>query len=168
MPQNEERGGLPYFLPIGWFRHALNVVDKYPNDQRWIGSSNAEGEWAVAFHGTRAGAVKGIREKGLLITTRDAMKSEAVQQGGKHFDQAGLYVATLCNGGAHPRYTEPFTVPSARGAAEPFRVVFQCRVKPGVYTAHGSPVDQGEAWRFVDPDAIRPYGILIKHEENST
>ena len=105
MPEKDQRGGLPYFLPIGWFRHALNVLDKYPNDQRWLGSTNAEGEWAVAFHGTHGGAVKGIREEGLLTTKRDAMRVESVQKGGKNFDRPGLYVATHCNGGAHPDYT---------------------------------------------------------------
>lgn len=168
LPQEDTRGGLPYFLPIGWFRHALNVVNKYPNDKQWLGSSNADGEWAVAFHGTHGGAVKAIKEKGLLITTIDAMRGEAVQKGGKKFDQPGLYVATHCDGGAHPLYTRPFTVPSSRGKIDQFRVVFQCRVQPGAYTAHDRPVNEGEAWRFVDPDAIRPYGILIKHEENST
>jgi hypothetical protein len=162
MPTEDRRGGLPYYLPIGWYRHALKVVDKFPNDQLWLGNSNVKGEWAFAFHGTKGGAVKGIREKGLLISEHDAMRSEAIRNAGSYVDKPGLYVATHCNGGAHPTYTKPFSVPSSQNKSETFRVVFQCRVKPGAYTTHTSPVSKGEAWRFVDPDAIRPYGILLK------
>jgi len=164
MPTEDKRGGLPYFLPIGWYRHALKVVDKYPEDKLWIGKNNVEGEWAVAFHGTHGKAVKGIKEKGLLFTKVDLMKDEAVEQKGKDFDKPGLYVATHCNGGSHPTYTQTFTVPSSENENETFRVVFQCRVKPDAYTVHTTPVKKGEAWRFVDSNNIRPYGILVKNE----
>lgn len=167
MPTTDTRGGLPYYLPIGWYRHALKVVDKYPDDKLWLGSNNTDGEWPVAFHGTHGGAVKGITEKGLLITKVDLMRKEAIENGGEDFDKPGLYVATHCDGGAHPSYTRTFTVPSSQKKTETFRVVFQCRVKPGAYTVHTSPVTEGEAWRFVDPDAIRPYGILVRNEETS-
>jgi len=161
----DRRGGLPYYLPIGWHRHALKVIDKFPDDKLWLGCSNVKGEWPVAFHGTHGRAVKGIREKGLLITQIDVMRDEAVQKAGRDVDKPGLYVATHCDGGAHPMYTKPFTVPLSQNKNETFRIVFQCRVKPGAYTTHTSPVTTGEAWRFVDPDAIRPYGILVKNEE---
>ncbi len=68
MSTEDRRGGLPYYLPIGWHRHALKVIDKFPDDKLWLGCSNVKGEWPVAFHGTHGRAVKGIREKGLLIT----------------------------------------------------------------------------------------------------
>ena len=164
-PTIEKRGGLPYYFPIGWYRHALKVVDKFPDDKLWLGSSNVDGEWAVAFHGTKGEAVKGIVEKGLLITKIDAMRTEAVEKKGKYFDKPGLYVATHCTGGAHPWYTTPFQIEQSPDTFEKFRVVFQCRVKPDVYTVHRSPVDKGRAWRFVDPEYIRPYGILVKNEE---
>ncbi|CAF4027981.1 unnamed protein product [Adineta steineri] len=164
MPTEDRRADLPYYLPIGWYRHALKVLDKYPDDKLWIGSNNTDGEFAVAYHGTHAGAVQGIKEKGLLITNFDAMRSEAVIQKGEEFDKPGLYVATHCTGGSHPAYTQPFTIQSSQNKSETFRVVFQCRVKPNEYTVHTSPVTRGQAWRFVDPNAIRPYGILVKNE----
>ncbi len=161
----EQRGSLPYYFPIGWYRHALKVVDKFPDDKLWLGKDNVDGEWAVAFHGTKGIAVKGIKEKGLLITKFDAKREEAVEQRGTSFDKPGLYVATHCTGGAHPQYTAPFDIQQSPDVVEKFRVVFQCRVKPGAYTTHRSPVVKGHAWRFVDTDAIRPYGILVKSEE---
>jgi hypothetical protein len=170
MPTEDTRGGLPYYLPIGWYRHALKVIDKYSDGNVWLSCDNVEGEWAVAFHGTKVEAIKGITQQGLVTSkaVRDAMKIEAIEQKGTDFDKEGFYVATHCDGGAHPVYTKPFTIPSLRNKSETFRVVFQCRVKPGAYTTHTSPVNEGEAWRFVDPDAIRPYGILVKNEEGFT
>jgi hypothetical protein len=161
----DRRGGLPYYLPIGWYRHALKVIDKYPDDKLWLGHENIKGEWAVAFHGTHGGAVKGITKEGLLITKVDLMREEAVELGGSDFNKPGLYVATHCTGGAHPRYTTPFNINVSSEKVETFRVVFQCRVKPDAFTIHRRPVEKGRAWRFVDPDAIRPYGILVKNEE---
>ena len=96
------------------------------------------------------------------------MREEAVQQKGTDFDKPGLYVTTHCNGGAYPVYTKPFSIPSSKNKSETFRIVFQCRVKPNAYTTHTFPVINGEAWRFVDPDAIRPYGILVKKEEKTS
>jgi hypothetical protein len=165
MPTPVQRGGLPYYLPIGWHRHALKVEDKYTDGNLWLGSDNVKGEWAVAFHGTQATSVKGIQQKGLLITKVDLMRTEAVEQRGEQFDKPGLYVATHCTGGAHPQYTSTFNINSTSEKTQKFRVVFQCRVKPDEYTIHSSPVAKGEAWRFVDPNHIRPYGILVKNEE---
>ncbi|CAF2386250.1 unnamed protein product [Rotaria sp. Silwood2] len=167
MPTKDKRGGYPYYLPIGWYRHALKVVDKYPDDKLWLGSNNVDGEWPVAFHGTHGGAVKGIKEKGLLITKHDAMRNEAIEQKGDYFGRPGLYVATHCRGGAHPVYTTPFTIHKSPETIETFRVVFQCRVKPDAFTIHTGPVEIGQAWRFVDPDAVRPYGILVKNESTA-
>ena len=63
-PKVLTRGNQPYYTPIGWFRHALNVQDKYPGDERGLGDTNQVGEWAVAFHGTHSGAVSEARSDG--------------------------------------------------------------------------------------------------------
>jgi hypothetical protein len=167
-PEQLPRGGLPYYLPKGWYRHALRVNSKYTDDPVWLGSSNSKGEWPVAFHGTCSSAVKSIANQGFMTdkVVRDAMLGEAIQQKGSVVDRPGLYVATHCNGGAHPQYTQEFTVEITPGKPETFQVVFQCRIRPGSYTEHKTPVREGHAWRIVDPSAIRPYGILMKNKKN--
>ena len=152
-PETLTRGGLTYFLPKNWYRHALKVDNKFKDGVVWLGSSNAPGEWPVAFHGTKSVAVKNITDQGLLTgkTIRDAMLSEAIEQKGETVNRPGLYVATHCNGGSHPAYTEKFNVSTPSGKTETFHVVFQCRVRPGSYTTHTIPVSVGEAWRIVDP-----------------
>ncbi|CAF1113733.1 unnamed protein product [Rotaria sordida] len=165
LPKEETRGCYPYHFPLGWYRHALKVLNKYGEDNTWIGRVDAEGEWPVAFHGTRSGAVSGIVEYGLLpsVIKTDAMKEEAIEAIGEEANRPGFYVATHCEGGSS-LYTAPFTVTTFPHKSEEFRIVFQCRVQPGKFTTHKSPVTVGEAWRIVDPSAIRPYGILLKKE----
>ncbi|CAF1013991.1 unnamed protein product [Adineta ricciae] len=165
IPSEDSRGGYTYYLPRGWYRHALRVKHKYEKDSHWLDNTNAKGEWPVAFHGTKDWAVSSIAKEGLKTTAvkTDAMRSEAIQQMGDEADRPGLYVATHCDGGASI-YTEKFTVKPFPDQTETFRIVFQCRVKPEKYTVHTSPVNQGHAWRYVDPSSIRPYGILLKKE----
>jgi hypothetical protein len=164
-PEQLDRGGLPYYLPKGWYRHALKVNKKYKDGEAWLGSTNSKDVWPVAFHGTRSLAVKGITDKGLLVgsVVRDRMLAEAIAQKGEEVNRPGLYVATHCNGGSHPYYTEKFEVPTPSGETEAFQVVFQCRIQHGSYTTHTIPVKIGEAWRVVDSEAVRPYGILLKN-----
>ncbi|CAF3588012.1 unnamed protein product [Rotaria sp. Silwood1] len=166
LPKEETRGSYPYYCPLGWFCHALKVLDKYDKDVTWIGCINAEGEWPVAFHGTHSGAVSSIVQRGLSpgAAKTDVMIGEAIEQIDEEANRPGLYVATHCEGGSYPQYTVPFTVTTFPDKSEQFSMVFQCRVQPGKFTTHTSPVSVGEAWRIVDPNSIRPYGILLKKE----
>ncbi|CAF4355465.1 unnamed protein product, partial [Rotaria sordida] len=66
LPEKLTRGSYPYYLPLGWYRYALKVLDKYGNDNAWIGQVDAEGEWPVAFYGTHSDAVSSILQHGLL------------------------------------------------------------------------------------------------------
>ena len=49
---NEKRGNVDYKPPVNWIGIGLKVLDKYDNGNNdWIGMSNKEGEWCVAYHG---------------------------------------------------------------------------------------------------------------------
>jgi hypothetical protein len=159
----ETRGGYPYYFPQGWYRHALKVIDKYPGDQVWLGMDNSPGEWAVAYHGTKSRGARGIVDQGLLhsFVSEDVCKNDAMQQYPWIPDVKGLYVATHCEGGASG-YATSFKVKDSTGATKAYKVVFQCRVEPGKFTEHKSPVKVGMAWRVFDEKAIRPYGLLLK------
>jgi hypothetical protein len=128
---DSKRGGYPYHVPLGWYRHALDISKKYPDDKLWLGSDNIPGEWPVAFHGTHAEAVSNITKDGLSTdkVQRDEMKDEAVQQMGSKVDCPGLYLATRCKGGAHPWYTKTFSVYISEKKTERFRVVISMSCK---------------------------------------
>ncbi len=139
--RGQQCGNHPYHLPIGWFYHALHVSNKYPNGNTWVGRRNIDGEWPVAFHGTSSRANED--------STGDAQ---------------GLFATTHCNGGAD-MYTTSFTV-SNGDHDETFRMAFQCRVRPDSFTTDTDVVEIGEAWRVIDPRAIRPDGLLLKNESS--
>ncbi|CAF2528267.1 unnamed protein product [Rotaria sp. Silwood2] len=167
--ESEIRGGYPYCCPIGWYRHALKIDHKYPNDSAWLGCINGDGEWPVAFYGTHQKDIDGLIKKELLpaTTKRDAaMKNVSLQLNGIEMNEPGLYLTTHCNDGAHPRFTEIFPVKTSNENTANYRVVFQCRVQPNMFTIQESPVEKGEMWRFADPNAIRSYGLLLKEEES--
>jgi hypothetical protein len=109
--------------------------------------------------------VKGIADQGLLVSAAktDLMMNDAIAQKGELANRPGLYVTTHCNGGSHPTYTTKFDVKTSPKKTETYQVVFQCRVQPDSYSIHKGPVKVGEAWRIVDPTAVRSYGILLKN-----
>ena len=161
--EEEMRGGRPYFFPQGWYRHALNMQNKYPGDQVWLGMNNSPGEWCVAYHGTKAGVVKNIIQGGLQqkFVVADVCKADAHAQRPSIPDVPGLYVATHCEGGAS-LYTEQFQVKDSSGAMKTYEIAFQCRVENDKFTEHSTPVNVGLALRVFDEQAIRPYGLLLK------
>lgn len=92
-------------------------------------------------------------------------KKEVIQQIGSKANRPGLYLGTHCQREGHPDHTKSFTAPSSRRATDRFRVVLQRRVKPGAFKTHRASVKTGEAWRLVDPDPVRRYGILVKRRK---
>ena len=64
--ENEERGGKPYYPPIGWTAFGLNIKNKYDNgDTTWMGHSNSKNEWCIAYHPTSIKFAKSIILNGL-------------------------------------------------------------------------------------------------------
>ncbi|CAF3628675.1 unnamed protein product [Rotaria sp. Silwood1] len=149
--ESEMRGGYPYYRPIGWYRHALKIDHKHLDDATWLSCDNADDEWPVAFQGTH----------------QNTINNGSLQFDGIEMNEPRLYLATHCNGGSHPRFTEVFSVKVSNKNTENYRLVFQCRVQPKMFTVHESSIEKGEMWRFADPKAIRPYGLLLKKEEES-
>ncbi|KAI6657924.1 hypothetical protein LOD99_15642 [Oopsacas minuta] len=131
------RGGYPYYRPCGWKRIAIKVTGKY-SDDKWLGHTGAEGEWAVSYHGTKKGAFDNICTQGYKVGTR-AVYGRGV-------------------------YSSP-DINVAKGYAKQFLIngvtylgIFQNRVNPkGV-----NIVNDGEFWVCPDPNDIRPYGLCVK------
>lgn len=161
----EKRGGQPYCLPIGWYRHALNVVDKHPHDKLWLGKNNVDGEWPVAFVHTNTDAIEGIEDKGVLFRSVDSNRKKPVQEGGPKQDKNGYYVPVSWKNGIHPQYIKKLNVENAADANERYRLVFQCRIKPNAYVTHKNSNGE-DSLHLNDCHAMRPYGILIKRQKN--
>lgn len=137
------RGNMQYKRPCGWKRYALNVVGKYDGgDDTWLGSCNQEGEWAVAYHGTKECCVKQIVANGLKHGTNNVY---------------GVGVYCTPNISTARGYTSPFTF-----KGENYRLVIQTRVDPKEIfycQINGGPEDY---WVMKNESKIRPYGICIQ------
>ncbi|CAF1615808.1 unnamed protein product [Adineta ricciae] len=160
------RGNRPYYVPMGWYRYALDVFNKYSDEtkDRWIGCQNIPGEWPIAYYGTNGNFIHDLERNQTSPDQEkfDPMREESVRQMGEKMNKQGFYVFPKCNGGAYPSYTKTFEVPITSKKNSRFRVVFQCRVKPGQFTVHTCPISKCEIWRVVDTDAVRPYGVLVR------
>ncbi|CAM2729971.1 unnamed protein product [Rotaria socialis] len=168
----QQRGNRPYYRPIGWFRHALRVINKDNKNTVWLGMNNGPDEWCVAYHGTKYRNVRLILDEGLRgAMYNDGWKQVATNEVGEKANVMGTYLGTHCNKGSdNDRYAERFTVKMQSGSAvteEHYRVVFQCRVKPKSFTEHKDPHRESfedplfKELRVYESDAIRLYGILL-------
>ena len=142
---NQKRGNLYYYPPIGWTGIGLNIT-KYDNWEIKCGKINKKGEWCVAYHGTSLENAKNIIIEGLKEGKRQHYQAHKDQEGNQigtgvyftpHIETAELY-SKSCNG---------------------IKCVFMCRVNPEKM----KKIPNKEIYVVNDPksDAI-PYRLLIK------
>jgi hypothetical protein len=132
------RGGHVYKRPCTWQRFALKVTDKY-GSSTWLGSSNAEGEWPVSYHGTGYHNCLSIANEGFKLA-----------KGVRFVYGRGIY--STPSAAVAEMYAKEFT---AKDGGR-YKFVMQSRVNPANLNKFGdyrvSPGDED----------IRPYGICIK------
>lgn len=164
----ERRGNSDYFLPIGWYRHALNVWKKYDErDSSWLDMCGDGKDWPVAYHGTKYNFVQQIIRQGLKPGERDVYHAEAVAEKSDQANVEAVYLATHCSGnGGAESFADEFSLANSSeddSRKQHYQVVLQCRVKPGSFTEHARNDQPNLKWlRVFEKDAIRPYGILVR------
>lgn len=153
------RGGEPYKRPVGWYRFALKVKDKYPDGNAWLGSvhwrSYSEaGEWPVSFHGTSIEGAKGVASTHYKAGPREAYGR-------------GVYSTPDITIADSYAMTKKFTSKKTR---KTYKVIMQNRVNP----TKRKIIKDKNFWLIEVPSestaaqekeivesSIRPYGILI-------
>ena len=156
---NEKRGNKPYKPPLGWTGFGLNVLDKYDNDNTWIGMNNSPGEWCVAYHGVGRNQpsdnVKNITKKiytqGFIVGWAQLIKS----YDDKYHPGKKVGVGVYCT--PNPETAEKFSGVSEINGKK-YKTVFMVRVRPDAIRSHDDNywVVNGTT------DEIRPYRILYK------
>ena len=135
------RGRLPYYRPCGWRRFALKVAGKYDGgNDTWLGSNNANGEWAVSYHGTDKEALE-------KILANRCMQNSSLQN--------------VFTRGFYSSPTIDYALESAKSfnfRGVNYLVVFQNRIN----VAAVKIVDNGRYYISNSFDHIRPYSICIK------
>ncbi|KAL6455795.1 hypothetical protein MHYP_G00356460 [Metynnis hypsauchen] len=152
------RGGEPYARPWGWYRFALNVLDKYPDGNSWLGpigwrDESVSGEWPVSFHGTGADGAKAIARSCFQPGPRDLY-------GPGIYSTPDITIASW--------YTKQFESKNGKK----YKVIMQNRINPEERKIIEEkkdywliPIPEGtqkEEVKKIAMKSIRPYGILIK------
>lgn len=132
------RGGDKYMRPCGWQRYALMVKDKFSSNV-WLGSSDADGEWPVSYHGTAYHNSLSIADKGFQIA-----KGKRFKFGRGIYSTPDIAIAE--------QYAKEFQ--SSDGKR--YKVVVQNRVNPANLERFDS------YWVSSGDEDVRPYGLCIK------
>jgi len=166
-----QRGGLPYYLPIGWKRFGINVLGKYANmDDSWLLNWDESG-WAVGYYGVGPDPnlkISSIVTTGLNPDDRQAYANhENIRKPGQLVGN-GSYFGTHVEVGEH--YSNYVDIDGIQCC-----IVVQCRLNPAEIRIPQKPSvlnRSGRDWAndyMVVPDStnIRPYGILIQSKVNT-
>ena len=158
--KGEKRGNEEYIPPTGWIGYGLKVMDVY-EDNTWLGKSNCEGEWCVAYHGVADGKSP---EEVSKITGKICKGGFKPSTSGKAtYDEDLRHPGKKCGLGV---YCSPDIDYAARYAGitelnkEKYKCVLMLRVNP-------DKIRQSTSWPkeyILEPniDEIRPYRILLK------
>ena len=161
------RGGQKYIPPIGFLGYSLNILNKYDNgDNSWIGMTNSNNEWWVAYHGAGRGqndnqvknVIKSIINKGFKSGIGQAYQHDnnINYLSNKEYPKVGIGVYFSNEISVAESYAG--IVNDLNG--KQYKIAFMCRVNP-IKTR----VAQGMSNYFIlDPNVncVRIYRILLK------
>jgi len=170
----ERRGGVLYKPPKGWKRFAIKAKGDYDDGNDWMRMDGADGEWAVAYHGTPFHIVPKIIKEGFIIGTGQGADSEgSIDSRDKKKVGKGVYctpnltvVECYSNG-------EEGKQPAIKLGGRTIFFAFQCRVRSGAirrpvrdFAKNNDEEQMGIEgvfeWVINDPKDIRPYGVLVR------
>ena len=160
-PKNGVRGGMKYFPPDNnWVGYGLRVLNEYENND-WIAMNGNSNEWAVAYHGTSAAAVKPIcQQYGKFLST---ISEGATGQKCKDFENINPLSKLkypICEEGAYcsPKleYACKYTNIENNG------VIIMCRVNPSLIRIPKGEYQDDEWITDGTRNSIRPYRLLYK------
>ena len=136
------RGGLEYKRPCGWKRYALKVIGKYEND-KWLGDSGGDSEWAVSYHGTKQENMKSIYDNGYRV-------------GINNWYGVGVYCSPNIETAAG--YSTEFIGDDGKK----YKIVLQNRVRPSAIKKAFDKGGPDDYWYIENGKDIRPYSICVK------
>jgi len=175
----ERRGGVLYQSPRGWKRFAIKTKD-YKDGNTWMRMDGADGEWAVAYHGTPFNVVPKIIKEGFRLGSMQGADAEGSldirnnkKVGRGVYCTPNLQVVECYSNG------EEQHKPAVKLGGHTLFFAFQCRVRPGAIRRpirsfapnndeEQMGIDGVFEWVINDPKDIRPYGILVREADASS
>ena len=166
--KGEKRGPPKYLIdydpPEGWYGYGLKVWDVYENNT-WLGYTNVEGEWYIAYHGTSGNVAN--------LILKDGFKAGAGQACSNHNNINELSKKIYSKLGKGVYCTPKINIAESysktiKFGGKSYKFVFMCRVNPkyvrisdnNYWVVSGDDLKDPNAKKY---DAeIRPYRILLK------
>jgi hypothetical protein len=111
--QSLDRGGQPYYCPVGWRRYAIDVGMTGPQFE------NEYGRWPVAYHGTAGTLAMAILLNGLRASGQGCFLKK---------NQGAVYLSPSIEYSGHPRYAKVLKINSKY-----VQMVLQVRVHPRLF-----------------------------------
>ena len=175
--KNKKRGPphhlMDYDPPIGYRGYGLKISKKYDNgDDTWLGNTNKEGEWYIAYHGTSAIYANAILKEGLKkglgqVYEYDNNINELSKNNHPKVGK-GVYCTPIINIADSYAQWNDISFEDKK-----FRLVFMLRVNPykiricedekDYWVFEGDSLDEKTESKF--DDEVRPYRILLKEIE---
>ena len=173
--RNEKRGPPhhleDYIPPLGYLGYGLKVWDQFDNgDNTWLGYTNVEGEWYIAYHGTGNNEVIGK-------IVREGLKKGPNQNhcNSENINELSNSIFPICGNGVYlspeievaQDYSQDKEGVDLNG--NEYYIIFMCRVNP--YKVRFAKKDYSRYWIVggdsfkkgnKSSDEIRPYRILVK------
>jgi hypothetical protein len=154
------RGGEEYISPNSWTAYGLDVSGKYDfGDNTWLGNSNQNGEFAVAYYGINNLFIKNMNIIQNLFSLMGNLESGRTFIDSNNIRRPGQ----KCKIGAYfyknPNYAENSSEEIDIGGFK-YKIMFMCRVNPDKIR---QPENFQDLWILSpSPDEVRPYKSLIK------
>ena len=184
---NEKRGPpnhlKNYDPPNGYDGYGLNVLGKYDNSNNdWLNYKNVEGEWYIAYHGTKGtqaeanGNTTGIINN--IINNGLRRGPHQVHNTALNINPLSNHEFNICGDGVYLspliRIATGYSQSGVRFNGQNYYLVFMCRVNPkkvrisnrnnNYWIVSGEPINSNSLNRH--DDEIRPYRILLKKITN--
>ena len=164
--KGEKRGGRRYDPPYGWSGYGLNVLNRYDNkNNTWLGMSNVEGEWWVAYHGIGRANDSEKNKKAIKSIVYDGFKRGNYQVHEKYdncntfskekYSKVGIGIYLTDEISEAEYYSGKVEFKNQK-----YKIAFMCRVCPKEVRISS----KYNKYFVVDPDekCVRPYRILFK------
>ena len=163
-----------YIPPLGYLGFGLKVYNQFDNgDNTWLGYTNVEGEWYIAYHGTGNNEViKKIMNEGLIKGPNQAYSDS------ENINKLSNAIFPICGDGVYlsPDISEAQDYSQDKHGiclnGKEYYIVFMCRVNPyKVRFVKKKNIDDSKYWivggdsyskGIKSSDEIRPYRILVK------
>ena len=163
-----------YIPPLGYLGFGLKVYNQFDNgDNTWLGYTNEEGEWYIAYHGTGNNEViKKIMNEGLKKGPNQVYNES------ENINKLSKSIFPFCGDGVYlsPDISEAQDYSQDKHGiclnGKEYYIVFMCRVNPyKVRFVKKKNIDDSKYWivggdsyskGIKSSDEIRPYRILVK------